>query len=36
LEINEEDLQEIIEDYLRRNADCDFDEEASTHYLPRN
>jgi hypothetical protein len=26
LEINEEDLQEIIGDYLRRNTDFDFDE----------
>ncbi len=26
LEINDEDLQEIIEDYLLRNADFEFDE----------
>ncbi|MCC2436192.1 hypothetical protein LKL87_26425 [Bacillus paranthracis] len=33
LEINEEDLQEIIEDYLLRNVDFDFDEvEISGHY----
>ncbi|MCQ6524978.1 hypothetical protein NPX90_26185, partial [Bacillus paranthracis] len=36
LEINEEDLQEIIEDYLRRNADFDFDEVEIVNNRPMN
>ncbi|MEB9421081.1 hypothetical protein P4159_01270 [Bacillus thuringiensis] len=36
LEINEEDLQEIIEDYLLRNADFDFDEVEIVNNRPMN
>lgn len=36
LEINEEDLEEIIEDYLRRNADFDFDEVEIVNNRPMN
>lgn len=36
LEINEEDLQEIIEDYLRRNTDFDFDEVEIVNNRPMN
>lgn len=36
LEINEEDLQEIIEDYLRRNADFDFNEVEIVNNRPMN
>jgi hypothetical protein len=36
LEINEEDLQEIIEDYLMRNADFDFDEVEVVNNRPMN
>ncbi|MFC7442489.1 hypothetical protein [Laceyella putida] len=36
LEINEEDLEEIIEDYLRRNMDFDFDEVEIVNNRPMN
>ncbi len=36
LEINEEDLQEIIEDYLIRNADFEFDEVEIVNNRPFN
>lgn len=36
LEINEEDLQKIIEDYLMRNADFDFDEVEIVNNRPMN
>lgn len=36
LEIDEKDLQEIIEDYLRRNADFDFDEIEVVNNRPMN
>lgn len=36
LEINEEDLQKIIEDYLQRNADFDFDEVEIVNNRPIN
>ncbi|MCY0909326.1 MAG: hypothetical protein OWR62_13160 [Sulfobacillus thermotolerans] len=36
LEINEEDLQEIIEEYLRQNADFDFDEIEIANNRPVN
>ncbi|HHB1888852.1 TPA: hypothetical protein ACOQ40_005303 [Bacillus cereus] len=36
LEINEEDLHEIIEDYLQRNADFDFDEVEIVNNRPMN
>ncbi|MFI8705468.1 hypothetical protein ACIGHG_00020 [Bacillus sp. NPDC077411] len=36
LEINEEDLQKIIEDYLRRHADFDFDEVEIVNNRPMN
>lgn len=36
IEINEEDLQEIIEDYLTRNADFDFDEVEIVNNRPMN
>ncbi|AFU16910.1 uncharacterized protein KNN_07137 (plasmid) [Bacillus thuringiensis serovar tolworthi] len=36
LEINEDDLQEIIEDYLLRNADFDFDEVEIVNNRPMN
>lgn len=36
IEINEEDLQEIIEDYLTRNADFDFDEIEIVNNRPMN
>jgi hypothetical protein len=36
LEINEEDLPEIIEDYLRRNTDIDFDEIEIVNNRPKN
>ena len=36
LEINEEELQEIIEEYLQRNADFDFDEVEIISNRPMN
>lgn len=36
LEINEDDLQKIIEDYLQRNADFDFDEVEIVNNRPMN
>ena len=36
LEINEEDLQEIIEEYLMTNADFDFDEVEIINNRPMN
>lgn len=36
LEINEEDLQEIIEEYLRRHMDFDFDEVEIVNNRPMN
>lgn len=36
LEINEEDLEVIIEEYLRRNADFDFDEVEIVNNRPMN
>lgn len=36
LEITEEDLQEIIEDYLLRNADFDFDDVEIVNNRPMN
>jgi len=36
IEINEEDLQEIIEDYLTRNAEFDFDEIELVNNRPMN
>lgn len=36
LEINEEELQEIIEEYLMRNADFDFDEVEIINNRPMN
>jgi hypothetical protein len=36
LEINEEDLQEIIEDYLQRNIAFDFDEVEIVNNRPMN
>ncbi len=36
LEINDEDLQEIIEDYLIRNADFEFDEVEIVNNRPMN
>ncbi len=36
LEINEEDLEEIIEDYLRRNTEFDFDEIEIVNNRPMN
>ncbi len=36
LEIDEEDLVEIIEDYLIRNADFDFDEVEVVNNRPMN
>ncbi|USK34934.1 hypothetical protein LIT25_06190 [Bacillus sp. F19] len=36
LEINEEVLQEIIGDYLRRNTDFDFDEVEIVNNRPMN
>ena len=36
LEINEEELQEIIEEYLLRNADFDFDEVEIINNRPMN
>jgi len=36
LEINEEDLQEIIEDYLRRHTEFDFDEVEIKNNRPMN
>jgi hypothetical protein len=36
LEINEEGLQKIIEDYLRRNTDFDFDEVEIVNNRPMN
>ena len=36
LEINEDDLQETIEDYLIRNADFDFDEVEIVNNRPMN
>ncbi len=36
LEINEEDLEMIIEDYLIRNADFDFDELEVVNNRPMN
>ncbi len=36
LEINEEDLEEIIEDYLRRNMNFDFDEVEIVNNRPVN
>src|SRR5659263_265893 len=36
LEINEEELQEIIEEYLQRNADFDFDEVEIINNRPMN
>jgi hypothetical protein len=36
IEINEEDLQEIIEDYLLRNAEFDFDEVEIVNNRPIN
>jgi len=35
-EINEEDLQEIIEDYLMRNSELDFDEVEVVSNRPMN
>lgn len=36
LEINDEDLQEIIEDYLLRHADFDIDEVEIVNNRPMN
>lgn len=36
LEINEEDLEVIIEEYLRRNADFDFDKVEIVNNRPMN
>jgi hypothetical protein len=36
IEINEDDLQEIIEDYLLRHADLDFDEIEIVNNRPMN
>ena len=36
IEINEEDLQKIIEDYLDRHADFDFDELEVVNNRPMN
>ncbi|MBU3158370.1 hypothetical protein KPL37_01110 [Clostridium frigoris] len=36
LEINEEELQEIIDEYLMRNADFDFDEVEIINNRPMN
>jgi len=36
LEINEEELQEIIDEYLQRNADFDFDEVEIINNRPMN
>ena len=36
LEINEEELQEIIEEYLQRNAGFDFDEVEIINNRPMN
>ena len=36
LEINEEELHEIIEEYLMRNADFDFDEVEIINNRPMN
>ncbi|MED1302657.1 hypothetical protein BK704_19535 [[Bacillus thuringiensis] serovar konkukian] len=36
IEINEEDLQKIIEDYLDRHADFDFDEIEVVNNRPMN
>ena len=36
IEINEEDLREIIEDYLMRHADFDFDEIEIVNNRPMN
>ena len=36
LEINEDELQEIIEEYLMRNADFDFDEVEIINNRPIN
>ena len=36
IEINEEDLQEIIEDYLLRNTEFDFDEIEIVNNRPMN
>ena len=36
IEINEEDLKEIIDDYLTRNADYDYDEIEIVNNRPMN
>jgi hypothetical protein len=36
IEINEEDLQEILEDYLRSHAEFDFDEVEVVNNRPMN
>jgi hypothetical protein len=36
IEINEDDLEEIIEDYLMRHADFDFDEIEIVNNRPMN
>lgn len=36
IEIDEGDLDQIIEEYLRRHADCDFDEIEIVNNRPTN
>ncbi len=36
IEINEEDLEEIIEEYLRKHSDFDFDEIEIVNNRPMN